>query len=118
MALGVAGGDQAAHRVTHEEDREVGVSARGPADRAVEVVHDGIEVDDQRRLAVRAPMADVVQAMDGGPACHEGVGHVVVAADVLAVAVGDHHEVARVLALPRPHVQRSRVSAQRHARAP
>ena len=92
VALGVAGRDQAAHRVAHEDDREVGVLAAGLLDQAVEVVHDGVEVDDQRRLAVRAPMADVVQAMDGGPVRHEGVGHVVVAADVLAVSVRDDHD--------------------------
>jgi hypothetical protein len=112
VALGVAHGDQAAHRVAHEHEWQAGVRGARAFDQQVQVVDDRVEVGDESGLAVRAPVPDVVEAVDGGAVLAQGRGDVVVAADVLAVAVRDHHDVARLLVVPRAHVDGSGVTGQ------
>ena len=108
-ALGVARRDQPAHGVAHQH---YGTVVADVLDQEVEVVHDRREVGDQRSLPIRAAVPYVVQAVHRCAALRESSGHVVVAADVLAVAVRDDHHMARLLAFPRPHVERACVSVQ------
>jgi hypothetical protein len=58
VALGVAGRDQATHRVADEHDRQAGVLAAGTLDEQVQVVDDRVEVGDQGALALRAPVPE------------------------------------------------------------
>ena len=81
-------------------------------DKQVQVVDDRFEVGDQGTLAVRVPVPSVVEPIHGGAVLSEGGGDVVVAADVLPVAVHDDDEVARLRVRPRAHVQGTGVSLE------
>ena len=96
VALGVAGGDHAAHRVADEHERQVGVLYVGTLHEQVQVVDDPLEVLDQHPLALAAPVADVVVPVDDGAVGGEPLGHPLVAPDVLAVAVRDDRDPRRV----------------------
>ena len=101
MALGVPRGDEPAHRVADHHDRQVAASM---LDHGAQVVDDGLEVLDERLLAVRAAVADVVGADDERAAGDQRLRDVLVPADVLAVAVHEHDEPRGVLGGPAAHL--------------
>jgi hypothetical protein len=90
VLLRVAGGDQAAHGVAHHDERQRAVGRAGLHDDAVHVLDHPGEVLDQHPFARRAAVAAVVQAVDRGAPRAQPLGDVLVAADVLAVAVHEH----------------------------
>ena len=94
LVLSVPRRDEAAHRVADHDDRQV--AARVAHHRA-QVVDDRLEVLDQRLLPRRAPVPDVIGPDHRRAAGGQRPGDVLVAADVLAVAVDEHHEAGRVL---------------------
>jgi hypothetical protein len=101
VALGVAGRDQAAHRVPHHDHGEV---AAHLADDFVEVVHEPLEVLDQRGLALRAAVAHVVGADHLRAARDQRLGDMLIAADVLAVAVHQHDQPGGAGGRPAAHL--------------
>jgi hypothetical protein len=96
MALGVAGGDQPAHRVADEHHQRAGMLLARQLHDLVQVVDHLLEVLDQHALAPGLAVADVVGTHDHGSAVHQRRGHVLVAADVLAVAVDQHDDALRL----------------------
>ena len=86
----------------------------------MQVVDHRLEVGDQRPFAVRPAVTDVVEPDDEGAVGGERAGDVVVAADVLAVAVRDDDDVGGVGGgLPLLHVEAAGVpveAAFAHAR--
>ena len=96
MCLRIASGDQPAHRVADQDQRQARVFIARELRDEVEIGGEMLAVDDQRPLAVRAAVAEVVRPVDRGAIGDEPLGDVVVAADVLGVAVDDQRDVAGV----------------------
>src|SRR5207302_11174313 len=99
-ALRQARGDQAAHRMPEEDDRQPGVCGLRALDDPPHVVHHVLEVRDENTLARGAAVPEVIGAVHRGPARAERAGDVVVALDVLAVAVRDDDQAPRPGMLP------------------
>ena len=86
--------------MAEQRERHAGVGGRGAVDDVVEVGEVVAEVLDQRPLALGLAVAEVVEPVDGGAVRDQGLGDVLVAPDVLAVAVREDHHPARVLERP------------------
>ena len=100
MLLRVARRDQAAHGVADQDDRQAGLlDARGLGHQP-EIGHHVLAVLDQRPLALRATVAQVVGRIDHPAVGDQRVGDVVVAPRVLAVAVGEEYDITRLVAEP------------------
>ena len=95
VSLGVARGEQAPHGVPGEDDRQAGMLGGGDAGQGGQVVHDVLEVDDQRPFAVAVPVAQVVLGVDRRPGRRQDLTHVGVAGGVLGVPVDDDHDPVR-----------------------
>src|SRR4051794_12274350 len=100
MALHVARRDEPAHRMADHDDRKV--AARLAHDRT-DVVDDRLEVLDERRLALRPAVSGVVGPDHRRPARDQRLRHMLVPADVLAVAVHQHDEARRIGRVPPAH---------------
>ena len=73
-----------------------GQSLRAVRRQGVEVVDDVFEVLDDHPVAATLAVADVVEPVDDGPVVDERRSDVVVAPDVLPVAVGEQRDVGAV----------------------
>ena len=89
-----------AHRVPDQDHRQSGVGAARDVGDQVEVGGEHLSLGDKGALAIREPVAHVVRRVDRRAFGDEPVGDVVVAPRVLAVAVGEERDEARVLVRP------------------
>ena len=77
---------------------KAGVIGPGPVGDGMQVADERLDVVDERPLARRATVAEVVGGVDDGAEPDEHRRHVLVAAGVLAVAVGEQGDESRVVA--------------------
>ena len=71
----------------------------------MEIVHQQLEVGHEDPFALRMPMPDVVVSPHHRAAIAERRGHVLVAPDVLAIAVDEDDDPLRVVTVPRADVE-------------
>src|SRR5215216_1313188 len=112
VQLGVAGRDHPAHRMPDHRHRQPGVGRLGLADHGVDVLDQRGEVRDQDPLALGTAVPDVVQAIGAPAGIIQRLGDVLVAAEVLAVAVDQHDPAAYPLDLPAACVDRPRLALE------
>ena len=89
MGRAVAGGAEAAHRVSDHEHRQVGELRAGFFDEQVGIGYDLRAVVVPHLLAHGAPVPAMIEAHDGVPGFQQPLRHVVVASEVLAQPVDD-----------------------------
>ncbi len=102
VPLGVAGRDQSAHGVAHQDQRQAGTRGAGRVRHRVHVRDHVLEVLDHHPLPGRPAVAGVVRRVHGGAVPGEPGGEFRVPAGVLAVPVHQECQVAggRVRPLP------------------
>ena len=89
MGRAVAGGAEAAHRVSDHEHRQVGELRAGLFDEQIGIGYDLRAVVVPHLLAHGAPVPAMIEAHDGVPGFQQPLRHVVVASEVLAQPVDD-----------------------------
>ena len=87
--------------------RQARVLRPGKLDDQVQIGGQVLALRDQRPLAVRAPVAEVVEAVNRRPIGQQPLDHMGIAADVLGVAVDDDRDVTGVGVRPGGGVERA-----------
>ena len=100
MELRVTGRHEATHRVADEHERMAWTIVSRLARCRVQIVDEVVDPLDERSLALRAAVSQMIGRVHRSAVADEVAGHVRIAARVLAVAVRDQRHVARVLAGP------------------
>ena len=83
--------------MAEQDDREAGVLPAGLLVECLQIGDDVLEVLDESALTRALAVTDVVDGVDDSAVSHQGVGHALVSADMLAVAVCDDDDVGRLV---------------------